>query len=203
MGSAEKGKIESKLNLGDEIRGFAKDQYQQVMASGPWSIPGGEVGKGIGGVVSAAKAGLSHLIPKSAGEAAEKVAGAVVGKEAGQAADEIGSSRSLVPRRSSAPPSKSYQHLGRATPVKKVLPSKGRALGGSGKAPSVGSGETSESLSSSKGMKNVTGTGRKSLPSSKHGDYDAELGKQTSRSKIPGGKKGAVKGSRKKKTTVV
>ena len=166
-GSATQKKIQSKLNLGDEIRGFAKDTLGKVMASGPFSIPGGR-----------AEEAASSLIPR-------------VGEEAEEA------STSMVPRRSSAPPAKHYQHLGRATPVKKALPSNKRALGSS-KAPSVGRGQTSKALSGAKSPKALPGGSKKALTSSEHGDYNAELGKQTKRAKIPGGKKGAVKGSRRK-----
>ena len=126
--------------------------------------------------------------------------------EAGEAAEgAVRGSKSLVPKRStSGPPAKSYQHLGRATPVKKALPSKGRALGSSKGAPEVGSGSTTKALSSPKGPKALPGKGKQTaLSTSSHHDYNGELARLTKRSKIPGGKKGAVKGSRKKRTSSV
>ena len=186
IGSAESKKIHSKMNLGDDIRGFANDQMQKIMASGPWSI-GGEAGA----AADAVKGAASRLIP-SAGKAAES-----------EAAEGVGS-KALVPRRStSGPPAKSYQHLGSATPVKKALPSKGRALGSSKGAPEVGSGSTTKALSSSKGPKALPGGKQKALSTSSHHDYNGELARLTKRSKIPGGKKGAVKGSRKKAASQV
>jgi hypothetical protein len=163
-GSATQKKIQSKLGLGDEIRGFAKDTLGKIMASGPFSIPGAR-----------AEEAASSLVPR-------------LGEEAEEA------STSMVPRRASAPPAKSYQHLGRATPVKKALPSNKRALGGSGKTPSVGSSETPKVLS---------GGTKKALTTSGEKDYQGELSAQTKRARIPGGKKGAVKGSRKKKPSAV
>jgi hypothetical protein len=130
----------------------------------------------------------SKLIPHSGAEAAEEEKGV----------------SSLVPRSSpkSSPPAKSYQHLGRATPVKKALPSNRRALGSS-KAPRVGSSTTSKGLSGKSGAKALTGGAQKSIGTSDHHDFQGELEAQTKRSKIPSGKKGAVKGSRKKKTISV
>src|SRR5208282_4306722 len=113
----------------------------------------------------------------------------------GEAEEAGGASKSLIPRRSSAPPAKSYQHLGRATPVKKALPSSKRALGSS-KAPSVGSAESAKGLSGSK-VRAVSGhiqQANKALTSSGHHDFQGELAAQTKRSRIPSGKKGAVKG---------
>lgn len=151
-----------------------------------------EAAAGLGEMAAArGAAGLGKMIPRlGRGEA----------EEAGQG------SKALVPRRNSAPPSKSYQHLGRATPVKKALPSYSRALGSS-KAPSVGSAETSKGLASPKGkVKAVSGgtqQANKALSTSGHHDYQGELAAQSKRAKIPGGKKGAVKGSRKKRIVSV
>lgn len=140
---------------------------------------------GLGEMAAARGAlGVGKMIPRL-GRAAE-------GGEAGTA------SKSLVPRRSSTPPEKSYQHLGRATPVKKALPSNKRALGDSGKAPSVGRKSSSKTLSGKQGSKALTSGSQKALPSGDHKAFDNELAAQTKRSKIPGGKKGAIKGSRKK-----
>lgn len=184
IGSATQKKIQGKLNFGDEVRGFAEDQMQKIMASGPWSLPAGKAGA----AADAVEGAVGKLIPR-------------MGKSE---AEEVGS-KSLVPRRStSGPPAKSYQHLGRATPVKKALPSKGRALGSSKGAPEVGSGSTTKALSSPKGPKALPGKGKqKALSTSSHHDYNGELARLTKRSKIPGGKKGAVKGSRKKRTSSV
>ena len=74
MGSAEKGKIEGKLNFGDEARGFAKDQYQKVMASGPWSIPGGKAAEAVEGAVGGAAKAIgsgARGLAKRAGSAIE------------------------------------------------------------------------------------------------------------------------------------
>lgn len=151
--------------------------------------------------------GMAPFLPEAAaglGEMAAARGAASLGKmipRLGKGAEsEAQSSRALVPRVKSSAPAKSVQHLGRATPVKKALPSNKRALGGSGKAPSVGSGETPKALTGGK-VRAVSGSSRqanKALTSSGHSDYNAELGRQAKRSTIPGGKKGAVRGSRKK-----
>jgi len=172
-GSATQKKIQSKLNFGDEVRGFAKDQLGKIMSSGPYSIPGERAASAGADVAESA---MSRMVPHTGEESASK---------------------SLVPERST-----SYQHLGRATPVKKALPSNKRALGSSEGPPKLGSKSKGPALGSSKGPKAVGGPKRKAISTSKESDYAAELGTQTKRSKIPGGKKGAVKGSRKKKTGV-
>jgi hypothetical protein len=103
------------------------------------------------------------MVPKAAEEAGEGVESAV--------------SR-LVPKRStSGPPAKSYQHLGRATPVKKALPSSKGALGGSKGAPSIGSKTSGEALSASKGPKALTGGKQKAVSTSGHHDFNGELAK--------------------------
>lgn len=159
-----------------------------ILGAAPF-LPEAAAGLGEMGAARLAAGAARKLIPK-AGEAA--------GKEAGEAVE---GSRSLVPtRNTSGPPAKSYQHLGRATPVKKALPSNKRALGSS-KAPSVGSGTTSKGLASKGKVRAVSGASQqanKALSTSEHSDYQSELAKQTKRSKIPAKKKGAVKGPRKK-----
>jgi hypothetical protein len=159
---------------------------------------------GVAPFIPEAAAGLGEMAAARGVRALGSKAASMIPRLGKGEAEEAGTaSRSLVPRRSTAPPAKSYQHLGRATPVKKALPSKGRALGSSKGAPSVGSSTTGRALSGRQGAKAVTGGTQKSLSTSDHHDYNGELAAQTKRSKIPGGKKGAVKGSRKKTPSTV
>jgi hypothetical protein len=158
---------------------------------------------GVAPFIPEAAAGIGEMAAARGIRALGSKAASMVPRLGRGEAEEVGeASTSMVPRRSSVPPAKSYQHLGRATPVKKALPSNKRALGSS-TAPSVGSRTSGTALTGAKGPKALTGGARKSISSSGHSDYNAELGKQTKRSNIPGGKKGAVRGSRKKKPTAV
>lgn len=154
--------------------------------------------------------GVAPFLPEAAAGLGEMAAARGVAKLGskliprlgkGAEASEAGASRSLIPKRStSGPPAKSYQHLGRATPVKKALPSNKRALGSS-KAPSVGSAETSKGLSASRGPKALSGGNQKALSTSGHHDFQGELAAQSKRAKIPAKKKGAVRQGPKQKVS--
>ncbi len=66
-GSSTQKKIQGKLNFGDEVRGFAKDQMQKIKSSGPYSIPGARTEEAAGGAVKALGSGISNLAKRGEG----------------------------------------------------------------------------------------------------------------------------------------
>lgn len=72
-GSATQKKIQSKMNFGDEVRGFAKDQMGKIQASGPWSIPGGKAAEAVEGAVG----GAAKALGKGARGLAKRAGGAI------------------------------------------------------------------------------------------------------------------------------
>jgi hypothetical protein len=160
MGSAEKGKIEGKLNLGDEVRGFAKDQYQKVMAAGPWSIPGARTEEAAGAGVKALGKGVSSLAKR--GEGAMEGAVQRLRKPTPVKAK---LSSGQVKTSSNGP----HTEIGRA-------PAKPSAIS-TGKNRAI-------TNSTHPGAKAVGGKNQKALGTSGQGEWHAEVSKQASR-KMP------------------
>jgi hypothetical protein len=160
MGSAEKGKIEGKLNLGDEVRGFAKDQYQKVMAAGPWSIPGARTEEAAGAGVKALGKGVSSLAKR--GEGAMENAVQTL-KKPTPVKKAIGSSKPAL------------------TTVKQSV--RGKAAADARRAAGKPDHWFQEKHQSP-GAKAVGGKNQKALGTSGQGEWHAEVSKQASR-KMP------------------
>jgi hypothetical protein len=159
-GSATQKKIQGKLNWGDEVRGFAKDQMQKIKASGPYSIPGARTEEGAAAGVKALGAGVSNLAKRGEGameEAVQHLRKPTPVKKA--------LSSSQVKTSSKGP----HTEIGKA-PAK----------------PSAISAAKNHSITSSAkpGAKAVGGQARKALGTSGQGEWHAEVAKQSSK-KMP------------------
>jgi hypothetical protein len=167
-GSATQKKIQSKMNLGDEVRSFAKDSMQKIQSSGPWSIPGGRAAEAVEGAVGAgAKAlgkGASSLAKRAGGAIEESVQHLRKPTAVKQA---LGSGK--VKLSSSGP----------HTP-KAVAPAKPSAIS-SGKNHAITS---SAKPGAKSGPKAIEGRSPKALGNSGHWQYEKELSKQASK-KMP------------------
>jgi hypothetical protein len=168
VGSDLAGKIAKKENIGDSIRGFAKDNMQKIMASGPWSIPGeGRAAEAVEGGAKALASGAAKL-----------------GKRAGTAIEEsVQRLRTPTPVKKALGKGQVKMNAGGPHTPKAVAPAKPSAIS-TGKNRAITSSTHPAAKASTGPRLTGTNSSQKALSSSGHGEWHAEATKQAGR-KLP------------------